>query len=72
MHKILELREKYRLLYSKYSMYIEAVVKFVIALAAMIVINSHIGAMEILTNPLVVILISLVCAVLPRTLSAIL
>ena len=70
MHKILELREKYRLLYSKYSMYIEAVVKFVIALAAMIVINSHIGAMEILTNPLVVILISLVCAVLPRTLSA--
>lgn len=70
MQKILELREKYRLLYSKYSMYIEAVVKFVIALAALIVINSHIGAMEILCNPLVVILISLVCAVLPRTLSA--
>ena len=70
MQKILELREKYRLLYSKYSMYIEAVVKFVIALAALIVINSHVGAMEILCNPLVVILISLVCAVLPRTLSA--
>ena len=71
MHKILELREKYRLLYSKYSMYIEAVIKFVIALAALIVINSHIGAMEILSNPLVVILISLVCAVLPKTLSAV-
>lgn len=70
MHKILELRERYRLLYSKYSMYIEAVVKFVIALAALIVINSHIGAMEILANPLVVVLISLVCAVLPKTLSA--
>lgn len=70
MHKILELREKYRLLYSKYSMYIEAVVKFVIALAAIIVINSHVGAMEILTNPLVVIMLALVCAVLPKTLSA--
>ena len=71
MHKILELRENYRLLYSKYSMYIEAIVKFVIALVAIIVINSHIGAMELLTNPLVVILLSLVCAVLPRTLSAV-
>lgn len=72
MHKILELREAYRLLYSKYSMYIEAVIKFVVALIALIVINSHVGAMEILKNPLVVILISLVCAVLPKTLSAML
>ena len=72
MHKILELREAYRLLYSKYSMYIEAVIKFVVALVALIVINSHVGAMEILKNPLVVILISLVCAVLPKTLSAML
>ena len=70
MHKILELREAYRLLYSKYSMYIEAVIKFVIALVALIVINSHMGAMAILKNPLVVVLISLVCAVLPKTLSA--
>ena len=72
MHKILELREAYRLLYSKYSMYIEAVIKFVVALVALIVINSHIGALGVLENPLVVILISLVCAVLPKTLSAML
>ena len=72
MHKILELRETYRLLYSKYSMYIEAVIKFVVALIALIVINSHVGAFAILKNPLVVILISLVCAVLPKTLSAML
>ena len=70
MHKLLELREKYRLLYSKYSMYIESVVKFVIAIIALIVINSNIGAMGILKNPLVVVMISLVCAVLPKTLSA--
>ena len=37
-------------------MYIEAVVKAVIALVAMIVINAHIGAMELLKNPLVVVL----------------
>ena len=72
MHKILELREAYRLLYSKYSMYIEAVIKFVVALIALIVINSYVGAFAILKNPLVVILISLVCAVLPKTLSAML
>lgn len=72
MHKILELRETYRLLYSKYSMYIEAVIKFVVALIALIVINSYVGAFAILKNPLVVILISLVCAVLPKTLSAML
>ena len=72
MHKILELREAYRLLYSKYSIYIEAVIKFVVALIALIVINSHVGAFAILKNPLVVILISLVCAVLPKTLSAML
>lgn len=72
MHKILELREAYRLLYSKYSMYIEAVIKFVVALVALIVINSHVGALGVLKNPLVVILISLVCAVLPKTLSAML
>ena len=70
MHKLLELREKYRLLYSKYSMYIEAVIKFVLAIIALIVINSNVGAMGILKNPLMVILISLVCAVLPKTLSA--
>lgn len=70
MHKLLELRETYRLLYSKYSMYIESIIKFVIAIVALIVINSHVGAMGILKNPLVVILISLVCAVLPKTLSA--
>lgn len=70
MHKLLELREKYRLLYSKYSMYIEAVIKLVLAIIALIVINSNVGAMGILKNPLMVILISLVCAVLPKTLSA--
>ena len=72
MHKILELRETYRLLYSKYSMYIEAVIKFAVALIALIVINSYVGAFGILENPLVVILISLICAVLPKTLSAML
>lgn len=69
MYKLLELREKYKVIYSKYSMYIDAAFKFLIALAGMIVINVNIGTMEVLKNPLVVIIISLVGALLPKTLT---
>lgn len=69
MYKILELRERYKEIYAGYSMYIDAAFKFIIALVGMIVINSNIGAMGVLNNPLVVIIISLVCALLPKTLS---
>ncbi len=69
MYRLLELREKYKVIYAGYSMYIDAAFKFLIALIGMIVINSNVGTMGILKNPLVVIIISLVCALLPRTLS---
>lgn len=68
MHKILELREQYKIIYSKYSMYIEAAFKFLIALLGMIVINVNVGTMNILKNPLVVVIVSLVCTLLPKTL----
>lgn len=70
MYKLLELREKYKVIYSRYSMYIDAAFKFFIALFGMITINSHIGTMGVLENPLVVIIISLLCAILPKTLGA--
>lgn len=69
MYKLLELREKLKVIYSGYSMYIDAAFKFVLALAGMLVINSNIGTMAVLSNPLVVIIISLVCALLPKTLT---
>lgn len=68
MFKILELREKLKVIYSGYSIYIDAAFKFVLALAGMILINSNIGTMGVLQNPLVVAAISLACAVLPKAL----
>lgn len=70
MYRLLEFREIYKAIYAKYSMYIEAAVKFIIALVGMITINAYIGTMGVLENPLVVILISLVCAVMPKAIAA--
>ena len=69
MYKLLELREKIKVIYNSYSMYIDAAIKFLVALFGMIVINSNIGTMGLLENPLVVIIISLVCALMPKTLT---
>lgn len=69
MYKILELREKIKVLYSKYSMYIDAALKFIMALVGMIVINSNIGTMSVLKNPLVVVIIALVGALIPKTIT---
>lgn len=71
MYKLLELREKIKVIYNSYSMYIDAAIKFLIALFGMIAINSNIGAMGLLKNPLVVIIISLACALMPKTLTVI-
>lgn len=68
MYKLLELREKYKVVYSRYSMYIDAAFKLLIALAGMILINSYIGTMEVLKNPIVVIMVALVGAIVPKTL----
>lgn len=49
-------------------MYIDAAFKLLIALAGMILINSYIGTMEVLKNPIVVIMVALVGAIVPKTL----
>ncbi len=69
MYKILELKEKVKAIYSGYAMYIDAVGKFLIALIGMIAINSTVGTVSVLQNPIVVVIISLMCALLPQTLT---
>ncbi len=69
MYKILELKEKIKAIYSGYAMYIDAVGKFLIALIGMIAINSTVGTVSVLQNPIVVVIISLMCALLPQTLT---
>lgn len=69
MYKILELKEKVKAIYSGYAMYIDAVGKFLIALIGMIAINSTIGTLGVLKNPIIVVIMSLMCALLPQTLT---
>ena len=72
MYKILELKEKIKAIYSGYAVYIDAVGKFLIALIGMIAINSSIGTLGVLKNPIVVVIMSLMCALLPQTLTVLL
>lgn len=69
MYKILELKEQVKAIYSSYAMYVDAVCKFLIALIGMIAINSSIGTVGVLQNPIVIVIVSLMCAILPQTLT---
>lgn len=70
MIKLLVLREKFKSVYNIYGFYIDCILKFALALFSILTINSRVGFMELLKNPLVVIVISLVCAFIPKTLIA--
>lgn len=65
MATLLEFREIIKRFYSKYDVYIKPVLKFVLALVSYLVINTKIGFMQQLRNPLVAVGLALVCAFLP-------
>lgn len=64
MTALFELREKIIRIFSKYEGYIKVVLKFLLALASMMLINSRIGYMNKLDEPLIYIALSLVCCIL--------
>ncbi len=68
MTKLLTIREELKRLYASYNTYIRPAIKALIALISIIIINSNIGQMSLLKNPVVVIILSLVAAFLPNTL----
>ena len=70
MIKLLVLREKFKSLYNSYGFYIECILKFLLAIFSLMTINSRVGFMSILKNPVVMIVISLVCAFIPKTMIA--
>ncbi len=71
MMKLLVIREKFKSLYNVYGFYIDCVLKFLLALLSLITINGKVGFMNILKNPMVVIVISLICAFIPKPMIAI-
>ena len=65
MSNLLEIRENIKRIYGKYEMYITPALKFVLALVAILIINSELGYMEILKNIFIVLMASVACAILP-------
>lgn len=65
MTKLLIIKERLRKIYSSNSIYIIPAFKFVISLISLLIMNHYIGYASGLKNPVVSILISAVCSVLP-------
>ncbi len=70
MMKLLVLRDKFKSIYNAYGFYIDCILKFALALISLVTINSRVGFMNLLKNPVVMIVISLVCAFIPKTMVA--
>ena len=70
MGKLLEARAYLLKFYAKYSKYIDAVLKFVLALMTFSFVNSHVGFLDSLANPLVTIGLSVICVFLPQAMTA--
>lgn len=67
MATLLELKQILKSYYVKFEFYIMLVWKFFLTLITLNVINSKIGCQEALTSPLIVLMCSLLCAILPQT-----
>ena len=65
MLSLLIFKEKIRLIYGKYSMFILPIFKFVLILAALTLMNINIGYLDILKNPFFIFIIAVFCSVLP-------
>lgn len=66
MVALLELKEKIKKIYGKYDIYIIPGAKFIVALISLIILNSSIGYMSKLKNPLIALFIAILCAFLPN------
>ncbi len=65
MTALLELKQKIKNLYGEYDIYILPALKFVLALTYFVWINMNMGYMTQLDNVFVVLILSLVCCILP-------
>ena len=66
MESILTLKGQLQNAYANYSKIIDKVIRFVLALVTFFTINKNIGFMHALTNPVITLGLSLVCAFLPN------
>ena len=62
---LLELKESFKKFYNRYNTYVVPASKFIIALICFIMINTSIGYMDKLKNPVFALLLAVICAFLP-------
>lgn len=66
MTSLLELREKIKLIYSKYEAFIMPAVKFLLAFLVLNMINGQMGYMTRLDNVAIVLIVALLCSFMPN------
>ena len=66
MTGLLEIRERIKMLYSRYEVFILPIVKFLFALIVLNTLNGKIGYMKRLDNVAIVLIVSLMCSFLPK------
>lgn len=65
MIELLVFKEKLKAFYGKYDRYITPVIKFVLAFSTFYLLNQNIGFMAKLKNPMIPLLLGILCAFLP-------
>ena len=71
MTELLEMKQQLKAFYAKHDVYLIPAVKFLLALAAFLLMNSQIGFMKRVANPAVALLLALICSFLPVNMIAI-
>lgn len=70
MNSLFELKGKLQHVYAKYSKIIDKGLQFVLALATFFMINSNVGFISMLANPVIALGLSVICAFLPPVATA--
>ena len=65
MTNLLVMKERVKIIYGKYEIYITPFLKFALALVSLLAINQNIGYMYRLKNPAIVLVVALLCSFLP-------
>lgn len=71
MTALLEMKQRLKVFYSKYDVYLIPGIKFLLAFFAFMMINGQIGFMEKITSPAVSLLLALLCSFLPVNMIAV-
>lgn len=72
MNKLFEVKGYLSKYYTKYSKIVDKIIKFIVALLSFTFINQNIGFSEVVANPFMSLLLSLICMLLPSAMTIVL